>query len=111
MITFSQFLVDEEEVIADNKIYLSNMAKSFKDKAWFIPYMPKDIDLVVDFGGGTGEFAEYCQSILGKSVKFAIVDNNPTFLEAAKEKGFECFKSLDELLASKSVIVKFGGVN
>lgn len=36
------------------------MAKSFKDKAWFIPYMPKDIDLVVDFGGGTGEFAEYC---------------------------------------------------
>ena len=101
MITFSQFLVDEEEAIADNKIYLSNMAKSFKDKAWFIPYMSKDIDLIVDFGGGAGEFAEYCQSILGKSVKFVIVDNNPTFLEAAKEKGFECFKSLDELLASK----------
>lgn len=34
-------------------------------------------------------------------MKFAVVDNNPTFLEAAKEKGFECFKSLDELLASR----------
>ena len=41
MITFSQFLVDEEEAIADNKIYLSNMAKSFKDKAWFIITWPR----------------------------------------------------------------------
>ena len=28
--------------------------------ASFNPYMPKEIDLVVDFGGGAGEFAEYC---------------------------------------------------
>lgn len=52
--------LDEEEGISNNDIYLSNMAKSFDDKAWFIKYVPNDVDTIVDFGGGTGDFAKFC---------------------------------------------------
>ena len=48
------------EDIVDNDIYLSNLAKSIGDKAWFLKYIPKDVNTIVDFGGGTGEFAQYC---------------------------------------------------
>jgi len=52
--------IDEEEGIADNDIYLANMAKSFADKAWFLKDIPEEIDTIVDFGGGAGDFAKYC---------------------------------------------------
>lgn len=88
--------IDEAEGITDNDIYLSNMAKSFADKAWFLKYVPSCIDTIVDFGGGTGEFASYCQKKL-PGMKYAIIDNNPTFLSQAQKNGFITAVSLDEL--------------
>ena len=35
-------------------------------------------------------------------MKFIIVDNNSTFLEASRKKGFKCFESLEQLLVSKT---------
>ena len=73
----------EEETIADNSVYLDNMSKSFGDKAWFVKYVPDDISLVVDFGGGTGDFCLYVKDLLAKrgiSPEFAVIDNNPAFL-------------------------------
>ena len=52
--------VNEEEDIANNDAYLSGMAKSFADKAWFLKYIPNDVTTIVDFGGGTGDFAKFC---------------------------------------------------
>ena len=85
-----------EEDIANNEIYLSNMAKSFDDKAWFLKYIPKDVDTIVDFGGGTGDFASYCQKRM-PNMKYAIIDNNVSFLSQAKKNGFVVASSLDEL--------------
>jgi len=58
--SFLEFLT-EEVGIANNDIYLANMSKSFHDKAWFLKYLPKDVSMIVDFGGGAGEFAEFCK--------------------------------------------------
>lgn len=82
MLTFQEFLLEETE-IANDEIYLSNMAKSFGDKAWFLKHIPEDVTAIVDFGGGAGEFAEYCQKALKRPMDFVIIDNNPTFLSSA----------------------------
>ena len=79
--------IDEEENIANNEIYLSNMSKSFDDKAWFLKYIPKGIDTLVDFGGGTGDFAKFCQKKM-PGLKCAVIDNNASFSDKAKENGF-----------------------
>lgn len=94
--SFLEFLT-EEIGIANNDIYLANMAKSFGDKAWFLKYMPKDVTMIVDFGGGAGEFAEYCKKQTGSKIRYVVIDNNPTFLSSAKEKGIECYESLQDL--------------
>ena len=95
MMTFSEFLKEAEE-IANDDIYLANMSKSFSDKAWFLNKLPKDITTIVDFGGGAGEFAEYCKRKMPKKdFTFIIIDNNESFLTTAKSKGFKGFTSLD----------------
>ena len=88
--------LDEEEGITDNDVYLSNMAKSFADKAWFIKYVPDDVDTIVDFGGGTGDFVKFCQSKLPDHT-YVIVDNNLDFSDAAKANGFMTASSLKQL--------------
>lgn len=100
MKTFLEWL-QEEDGIANNDIYLSNMAKSFKDKAWFLKYLPDGIKMIVDFGGGAGEFVDFCRSSLGEDVKYVVIDNNPSFLSKAKDKGIECFESLQDLRNAK----------
>ena len=72
--------LDEEEGISNNDVYLSNMAKSFADKAWFLKRVPKDITTIVDFGGGTGDFAKFCQA-KRPDLKYVIVDNNASFFD------------------------------
>ena len=98
--TFLEFLL-EEVGIANNDIYLANMAKSFGDKAWFLKYIPKGVDMIVDFGGGTGEFAEYCMNKTGDTIRYVVIDNNPSFLSTAKDKGIMCYASLQELLKAE----------
>lgn len=85
--------VDEEEGIVDNDVYLSNMAKSFADKAWFLKYIPKDITTIVDFGGGTGDFAKFCRA-KRSDLTYAVVDNNASFFDQAKSNGFIVASSL-----------------
>lgn len=51
--------------INNRNIYLNLMRRSFYDKAWFIKNLPPDVDTIIDFGGGSGEFAEFCQNITG----------------------------------------------
>lgn len=82
MLTFQEFLLEETE-IANDEIYLANMAKSFGDKAWFLKHIPEDVTAIVDFGGGAGEFAEYCKKALKRPMDFIIIDNNSTFLSSA----------------------------
>ena len=94
--SFFDFLT-EEVGIANNDIYLANMAKSFGDKAWFLKYMPEDVTMIVDFGGGAGEFAEFCKKKTGNKIKYVVIDNNPTFLSSAKEKDIQCYESLQSL--------------
>ena len=96
--------IDEEEGIADNDIYLANMAKSFADKAWFLKDIPEGIDTIVDFGGGAGDFAKYCQSKKPR-LKYVIIDNNADFASKAEERGFFVSPGLQEL--RKSGIVDF----
>ncbi len=100
MQSFIEYLIEDND-IANNDIYLANMAKSFKDKAWFLKYLPKDVTMIVDFGGGAGEFVEYCNKQLKGTVKYVVIDNNRTFLSQAESKGFECFESLQELREEK----------
>jgi len=95
--------LSEEEGISNNDVYLANMAKSFGDKAWFLKYIPKDVSMIVDFGGGSGEFCEYIRGKLGNEVKCVIIDNNSTFLKGAAAKGLECFASLQELREAKGL--------
>ena len=85
--------VDEEESISNNDVYLSNMAKSFADKAWFLKYIPKDITTIVDFGGGTGDFAKFCRA-KRPDLTYAVVDNNASFFDQAKSNGFIVASSL-----------------
>jgi len=76
------------------------MAKSFPDKAWFIRYVDPDIDTVVDFGGGTGEFCEYVKAKLergGRPVRFIVIDNNEAFAAAARSRGLVTYSSLGEM--------------
>ena len=98
--TFLEFLI-EEVGIANNDIYLANMAKSFGDKAWFLKYLPKGVNMIVDFGGGAGEFAEYCMNRTGDEIRYVVIDNNSTFLSSAKEKGITCYESLQDLLVAE----------
>ena len=95
---FLEYLSEED--IANNEIYLSNMAKSFGDKAWFLKLIPEEIDTIVDFGGGEGQFCEFFEAkarLANRSFKYIIIDNNPGFLKNAIKKGFRGFESLDDL--------------
>ena len=96
--TFLEFLI-EEVGIANNDIYLANMAKSFGDKAWFLKYLPKGVNMIVDFGGGAGEFAEYCMNRTSAEIRYVVIDNNSTFLSSAKEKGI--------IIKRKNVTMKY----
>lgn len=92
--------VDEAD-IADQAVYLSNMAKSFPDKAWFLKYVDPEINIVVDFGGGSGEFCEYVKAKLersGRTVDFVVIDNNDAFASAARARGFKTYSGLGEML-------------
>lgn len=92
--------VDEAD-IADQTVYLSNMAKSFPDKAWFLKYVDPEIDVVVDFGGGSGEFCEYVKAKLersGRTVDFVVIDNNDAFASAARARGFKTYSGLGEMI-------------
>jgi len=102
--SFLEFFA-EEEGISNTEIYLANMTKSFGDKAWFLKEIPPEINTIVDFGGGEGQFCEYLQAkaeALGRTFKFIIIDNNTAFLKNALKKGFLGFTSLDELQADTS---------
>lgn len=101
MKSFLQYLKEETE-IANNDIYLNSMSKSFADKAWFIDRIPEYVDTFVDFGGGAGEFCEYVRRKIDRPMKYVIIDNNSTFLSAAKRRGFDCYDSLDQII-SKNV--------
>ena len=95
-------MLDEAEGIADDEVYLDNMSKTFSDKAWFVRYLPDDVGLVVDFGGGTGDFLEYIRGMLAKKgaePEFAVIDNNPSFLSRAVSKGFRGYASMEEYAA------------
>lgn len=101
--SFLEYLSEED--IANNEIYLSNMAKSFGDKAWFLKLIPDFIDTIVDFGGGEGEFCEFLETrarSLGRSFKYIVVDNNKSFLDNAVKKGFRGLESLDALARDTS---------
>lgn len=88
--------LDEEEGISNNEVYLSNMAKSFADKAWFLKMVPNDVTTIVDFGGCTGDFAKFCRQKLPDHT-YVIVDNNPDFSDEAKANGFMTASSLEQL--------------
>ena len=95
-------LDEKEDGIADADVYLANMAKSFADKAWFLKDIPEGIDTIVDFGGGTGDFARHCQS-KKPGLKYVIIDNNASFASKAREHGFLVSSSLQDLRKSGSV--------
>lgn len=100
--SFLEYLFEED--IANSEIYLSNMAKSFGDKAWFLKMIPDNIDTIVDFGGGEGQFCEFFDAkakLAGRSFKYIIIDNNPSFLKNALKKGFQGFESLEGLKKSR----------
>ena len=102
---FQDGVLDEVD-IANSDIYLSNMAKSFPDKAWFVGYVDPDVNVVVDFGGGSGEFCEYVKAKLersGRTVDFVVIDNNEAFAAAARSRGFRTYSSLDEMLSSGDI--------
>ena len=90
-------LMDEAEDIANNEVYLANMSKSFADKAWFLKMLPSGVDTIVDFGGGAGEFAEYCNAKTKDTIRYIVIDNNQTFLKSAQSKGIRCYDSLQAL--------------
>ena len=86
--------------------YLSDMAKTFPDKAWFIGYIKPEIDTIVDFGGGTGDFCKYIAeqaAYSGRSFKFVVIDNNESFAASAREKGYLVFANLSDMLTSQEV--------
>lgn len=100
--SFLEYLAEED--ITNNEIYLSNMAKSFGDKVWFLKYIPRQIETIVDFGGGEGEFCEFFDArakLSGREFKYIVIDNNSQFLDKALEKGFRGFQSLEDLQKDK----------
>ena len=102
----TKFLELDEVDIANSDIYLSNMAKSFPDKAWFIGYVDPEVDVVVDFGGGSGEFCEYVKAKFersGRNIRFVVIDNNEAFAAAARSRGFSTYSSLGEMFSSGEV--------
>lgn len=110
MVSYPEHQVYDEALdevdIANSDIYLSNMAKSFPDKAWFVGYVDPEVDVVVDFGGGSGEFCEYVKAKLersGLTVDFVVVDNNEAFATASRSRGFRTYSSLGEMLSSGDV--------
>lgn len=104
--SFLEFLAEQQAVgeaegIKNNEIYLSNMSKSFGDKAWFVRMVRPEVDMIVDFGGGAGEFCEFVRGRMDRPVEFVVIDNNPEFKAMAERKGFTSFESLDQLAAWK----------
>ena len=72
--SFLEYLAEED--ITNNEIYLSNMAKSFGDKVWFLKYIPRQIETIVDFGGGEGEFCEFFDArakLSGREFKYIVI--------------------------------------
>ena len=89
--------------IDDRELYLKLMTRSFYDKAWFLKNLPSDVETIVDFGGGTGEFAEFCAKITGDRVHYVVIDNDPQFLNIAKQRiWLDAFSSLTEAKKAKS---------
>lgn len=89
--------------IDNRELYLKLMSKSFYDKAWFLKNLPDDVETIVDFGGGAGEFAEFCAKITGNRVHYIVVDNDPQFLNVAKQRlWLDAFTSLTEAKKAKA---------
>ena len=96
MILEEDSLFNEADAIRDNDIYLSNMSKSFADKAWFVKYIRPGITTVVDFGGGSGEFCQYVDRILSfrkRPMRYVVIDNNQEFAVLVFRR-FPCVKRM-----------------
>lgn len=97
-------------LITSNEVYLKGMRNTFHDKAWFMPIIPADVEVIIDFGCAGGDFIEYMKKICPQYQYFGI-DNNQEFRKICHEKGITTFKDIDEVkwsignLISKSLIV------
>lgn len=82
--------------IENNNIYLTRMAKTFFDKAWFIAHLPEKINTIVDFGCADGSFMQFIQKNC-PSMNFIGIENNPVFQKETEKKGFKCYEFLKDL--------------
>ncbi len=81
--------------IQNYECYLTKMSKTFFDKAWFMSHLPEDIHTIIDFGCADGSFMEFLQRNC-PNYTYIGIDNDPKMQELTKEKGFECYKSINE---------------
>lgn len=81
--------------IQNYQLYLTKMAKTFFDKAWFMSHLPENIDTIIDFGCADGSFLKFLE-INCPSYDYIGIDNNSKMQELTRNKGFSCFSSLEE---------------
>lgn len=84
------------EKIKNYEVYLTKMAKTFFDKAWFMSHLTEDIDTIIDFGCADGSFMQFLQFNC-PGYNYIGIDNDPEMQKHTKEKGFECYSSLNDI--------------
>lgn len=80
--------------------YLTKMSKTFFDKAWFMSHLPNDLTTngiytIIDFGCADGSFLAFLQTNC-PSYQYIGIENDPKMQELTKEKGIDCFRTLEE---------------
>ena len=83
------------EKIKNYEVYLTKMAKTFFDKAWFMSHLPEDIYTIIDVGCADGSFMKFLQ-LNCPGYNYIGIDNDPEMQKLTKEKGFECYSSIKE---------------
>lgn len=87
----------KEVQICDYESYLTKMSKTFFDKAWFMSHLSEDIDTIIDFGCADGSFLDFLKRNCPQ-YRYIGIDNNYQMQQLTKEKGFECYGSISEMI-------------
>ena len=83
--------------IYNEEVYLERMLKTIPDKAWWVEYIPSEIDTVVDFGCAAGDLGIYLEYMYPHRFRYIGIDNNVDMLAKAKEQHLEVYPSFEDI--------------
>lgn len=88
-------MMNEDQAIVSNEVYLESMRNTFHDKCWFMSIIPEDVTHILDFGCADGSFIKFLKASWPK-YQYIGLESNEDFRSQCQKDGIEVASSIIE---------------